>query len=290
MSGIELLLTGIIGFVAGILAGLLGIGGGVVLVPVLVALGANPLQAVATSSLSIVVISISGTIQNWLMKQVDLMRVLALGLPAIATSQIGVAIGDALPNRLLLIAFGMLLLANLYLISLRKQVVRDAQDREVNESLEPSESVKQSTQSTLKAGLMIGGSAGLLSGMLGVGGGVIMVPLQILLLNETLKRSIQTSLAVIVITALASASGHAGIWPWLGNQLQLYRWLGNGSPWPVAGNVLWQTGLALGLSGFVGAQISARLLPKLPERVVSILFRSLLVCLTIYTFWEALNV
>lgn len=55
------------GLFSGILAGLLGIGGGTVLVPLLVTLGYAPIQAVATSSLAILVTSISGSIQNWRM-------------------------------------------------------------------------------------------------------------------------------------------------------------------------------------------------------------------------------
>lgn len=58
---------GISGFFSGILAGFLGIGGGTVLVPLLVALGYEPIQAVATSALAITITALSGTLQNWRM-------------------------------------------------------------------------------------------------------------------------------------------------------------------------------------------------------------------------------
>lgn len=244
------------GLFAGILAGLLGIGGGTVLVPILVALGYAPVQAVATSSLAIVITSISGSIQNWRMGVLDFRRILYLGLPALITAQLGVFLADRLLEWVLLTAFGLLLLLNVYLVELRKRIVAQAAAGEA----------QAQTWNPAIASIFTGGTAGLLAGLFGVGGGVIMVPLQILLMGEPIKRAIQTSLGVIVLTAIAATAGHA-----------------------FNGNVLWLPGLILGLGGLVGAQLSTRLLPKLPDSTVSLLFRSLLLVLAIYIFWQAWN-
>ncbi|MEY3826166.1 MAG: hypothetical protein RLZZ148_980, partial [Cyanobacteriota bacterium] len=69
------------GFVSGLFAGLLGIGGGTILVAILLSMGYNYAQAVATSSLAIVMTSLSGSIQNWRMGYVRLEQVIWLGLP-----------------------------------------------------------------------------------------------------------------------------------------------------------------------------------------------------------------
>ncbi|CAA9408128.1 Uncharacterized UPF0721 integral membrane protein [uncultured Microcoleus sp.] len=114
------------------------------------------------------------------------------------------------------------------------------------------------------AKIATGSAAGLLAGLFGVGGGVIMVPLQILLLGESIKTAIQTSLGVIVITAISATAGHAA-----------------------RGNVLWVVGLILGGGGLLGVQVSTRFLPRLPDRIVSLAFRSLLAVLSIYVFWQA---
>ena len=114
------------------------------------------------------------------------------------------------------------------------------------------------------ARLFTGGAAGILAGLFGVGGGVIMVPLQILLFGEKIKTAIQTSLGVIVITAISACVGHA-----------------------LRGNVLLVQGLILGAGGFIGAQITARFLPTLSERVVSLLFRAFLALMSVYVFWQA---
>ncbi len=239
------------GLCSGILAGFLGIGGGTILVPIQVALGYIPVQAVATSSLAIVITAISGSIQNWRMGYLSFKRVMLLGFPAIITAQLGVELAARIPSYILLTAFALLLLLNIYLVELRKRLA--------NNQLQTSENFNPTL-----ARIFTGGTAGVLAGLFGVGGGVIMVPLQILLLGEAIKVAIQTSLGVIIITAISATIGHA------------YK-----------GNILWIEGLILGMGGLVGAQISTRFLPKLPDHIVSIAFRSLLGILSIYIFWQA---
>ena len=243
------------GFFAGSLAGLLGIGGGIVLVPMIVALGHNPSQAVATSSLVIFLTSLSGSMQNYLMGKLLWRRVFFLGFPSLFTAQIGAFLVSKISERYLLIAFGILLLVNIFLALARKRLVKSKL------------SLKQTSINPLWARIFTGSAAGLLAGLFGVGGGIIMVPLQMLLLAENIKTAIQTSLGVIVLTSLSSCLGHA------------YQ-----------GNVLWIEGIALGLGGLLGAQMSTRFLPKLADRLVSCFFNTLLIILAFYTFWQAFNI
>ena len=242
------------GLFSGLLAGLLGIGGGTVLVPLLVNLDYIPVQAVATSSLAIVITSLSGSLQNWRMGHLDLQRVILLGAPALITAQFGVHTVNLLPDYILLTTLGILLVINIFLGNLRQRLVTQA-------TLTPT---KTTNLSPRIARLGTGGTAGFLAGLFGIGGGVIMVPLQMLLLKETIKVAIQTSLGVVVITAISATIGHA-----------------------LQGNVLFPIGLILGFGGLVGSQISTSLLPKLPDRVVQFCLNGLLAILAVYTFWQA---
>src|SRR4028118_1330147 len=122
MTVSELLILGAAGLFAGILAGFLGIGGGTVLVPLLVALNYAPVQAVATSGLSIVITAISGSIQNWRMGYLSLSQVAGIGFPAAITAQIGVYLAGIFPPYLLLVSFGLLLWLNIYLVEVRKRL------------------------------------------------------------------------------------------------------------------------------------------------------------------------
>lgn len=272
MTPTELIALAIAGLVAGILAGFLGIGGGTVLVPILVALGYSPIQAVATSSWAIVITSISGSVQNWRMGFLDLHRVIYLGLPALITAQLGVLVADMLPGRLLLVGFGLFLIINVFLVEVRKQVVQRAKQAEEartqgadSDPKEPPPPASENPiQNPIASRIITGGLAGLMAGIFGIGGGVIMVPLQIVLLQEPIKLAIQTSLGVIVMTALSSTAGHA-----------------------FHGNVLWIPGVLLGAGGLLGVQMSTRVLPKLSEERVSLLFRTMLFLLAMYIFWQA---
>ncbi|NET72615.1 MAG: sulfite exporter TauE/SafE family protein [Sphaerospermopsis sp. SIO1G2] len=267
MTPIELIILALSGIFAGVLAGFLGIGGGTVLVPLLISLGNESIQSIATSSLSIVITASAGSIQNWRMGYLDIKNVLGMGLPALLTAQIGVLLANSFPEYILLSTFGLLLVSNIYLVELRKQVVakKKAAEAEIeNQEIADNTSNNVNQNKKFQHRIITGGTGGLLAGLFGVGGGVIMVPLQIILLNETIKKAIQTSLGVIVITAISATIGHA-----------------------YSGNVLWSTGLILGFGGLLGVQFSTRFLPKLPDKLVSLAFKSLLAILSTYIFWKA---
>lgn len=242
------------GIFSGLLAGLLGIGGGTVLVPILITMGYSYAQSVATSSLAIVITSLSGSFQNWRMGYLKWDKVVLLGLPGILTAFLGAYLVGQIPKYILEAAMGCLLLLTIYLSNLRQKL-----EQEVSRTT-------QKTANPVLSRLFTGGAAGLLSGLFGVGGGVIMVPLQMMFLDEKIKMAIQTSLGVIMITSISSCLGHAK-----------------------AGNVLFFEGMILGIGGLIGAQISTRFLPKLPEKVVQIAFYSLLLILSVYFFSRAWN-
>lgn len=254
----------VVGLLAGVLAGFLGIGGGTVMVPVMVALGLSGVQAVGTSTLAILVIALAGSVQNWRMGYLNLNNVLLLGLPAVVTSFLGTALANYFPEYVLLAAFGLFLLFNIYLIGVKKRVVSHAKQPPHSDEPASSKVEESLPMNPLLARGVIGGTAGFLAGLFGVGGGVVMVPLQILLLKEDIKTAIQTSLGAIVITGLSAC-----VWHSLNN------------------NVLFITGIILGVGGLVGVQISTRFLPKLPDRLVTFMFRMLLALLSIYFFYKA---
>jgi uncharacterized protein len=240
------------GLVSGMLAGVLGIGGGSVLVPLMVYIGFTPINAIGTSSLAILLTSLSGSIQNWRMGYIDWRKISLLGLPALLAAQLGAALAQYIPAHWLLFGFAAMMLTNIYLVGLKQQLMG-------------SNSSRSSTARHQLSRTITGSLAGLVAGLVGVGGGAIMVPLQMLLLGETIKVAIQTSLGVVVLTAVSATIGHS-----------------------INGHVLFSQGIILGIGGLFGAQLGTRYLPKLPDYVVSNLFRLTLLLTAIYSFSQGI--
>jgi uncharacterized protein len=99
-----------IGFVAGMIAGMFGVGGGVVFVPGLVILlGLNQVDAEATSLLAIVPVAIVGAYRQSGYGNLRLRDGLAVGALAVPFAALGVVIVNAVPERAIELAFAALI-------------------------------------------------------------------------------------------------------------------------------------------------------------------------------------
>jgi uncharacterized membrane protein YfcA len=113
-----------LGLVTGIVAGLLGVGGGLVVVPMLIVLfGASDLVAKGTSLAMMIPTAISGTIGNFRRRNVDLPAGLAIGVGACATSAFGVMTAvwvDPFVGNVLFAAFLAVIAARMIKDALKK--------------------------------------------------------------------------------------------------------------------------------------------------------------------------
>jgi hypothetical protein len=106
-----LLLAAAIGLFAGVLAGLFGVGGGILFVPTLtLVLGLTQLHAEATSLLAILPTAVAGAWRQRGYGNVRWRPALVLGLAAVAGVEGGVQIAEALPEHVLRRLFGVLML------------------------------------------------------------------------------------------------------------------------------------------------------------------------------------
>jgi uncharacterized protein len=102
--------------------------------------------------------------------------------------------------------------------------------------------------------LAVGTTAGLFSGLFGVGGGIVMVPLLVLWLGYGERRAAATSLAAIVVIAGVAVAVHA-----------------------IYGNVRVEEGLLIGLPAVGGVLAGTWLQQRVPQRTISLLFAAVLV-------------
>lgn len=101
----------LVGLAAGVVAGLLGIGGGALFVPGLVLfLGLSQLDAEATSLLAIIPVAIVGAAQQHRYGNLRLREGLTVGVLAVPGAVAGVSVANAVPERALEVSFAVLLL------------------------------------------------------------------------------------------------------------------------------------------------------------------------------------
>jgi uncharacterized protein len=102
----------VLGFAAGVLAGLFGVGGGILFVPTLVLVASlSQLEAEATSLLAIIPAVIAGAWQQQRYGNVRWRAAVVLGLSAIAGIEAGVRVAEALPEDVLRRLFAALMIA-----------------------------------------------------------------------------------------------------------------------------------------------------------------------------------
>jgi len=110
----------VIGILAGVVAGMLGVGGGILFVPALtIGLGLGQLEAEATSLLAVVPVALVGAWRQERYGNVALKEAAVIGTLSGLGVLAGVALANALPTRALKLAFAVLLLINAYQLSRR---------------------------------------------------------------------------------------------------------------------------------------------------------------------------
>ncbi len=185
-----LLLTGCLG---GFLAGLLGIGGGIILTPLqfflLESIGVAPKTAIvvsfATSLAIIFVTMLNSTRHHYNNGLVETKNLWILALLGFIGSVCGALIGTSLDVSILKVIFGLMCI----LSAVGMLVIKYPDD----DSLIDTNKIKY---------IILGLITGILSGLLGVGGGVIMIPALTLALHYPTHKAIGTSSATIIFTAL----------------------------------------------------------------------------------------
>lgn len=106
-----LIVVGLIGVAGGALAGLFGVGGGILFVPALaLVLGLTQLHAEASSLLAILPTALAGSIRQQRYGNIDVRAAVFVGIASIAGVEGGVQVAESLPESTLKRLFGILLL------------------------------------------------------------------------------------------------------------------------------------------------------------------------------------
>ena len=213
---LTILLTGIAGFLTGILSGMFGVGGAVVSTPAIRALGATPIAAVASTLPSILPSGISGTIAYRRAGLVQGRIVAWVAATGVVTAIGGSLLTDAVPGHghvLMIMTAGLVAFSA---FRLSRSPVRAPETIGVpapGDETPASPNVELVDHRPRREEwwrlALIGAAAGGLSGLLGIGGGLIMVPAFAGWVRLDLKEALGTSLACVALLAIPGTITHA---------------------------------------------------------------------------------
>jgi uncharacterized membrane protein YfcA len=197
------------GAASGFVSGLMGVGGGVIMVPLMVGyMGLTQHAAHGTSLAVMVFTGLASAIAYGWQGTLDLGVVIQLAIGTIVGARFGALLSTRVPAENLRRGFGLLVVV----IGLRMVLPLPVADP----------LVAAGSPAAIAATIVLGLLVGVLSGLMGVGGGIFMVPGMVLLFGMAQQEAQGVSLAVIVPTALSGAFTHrqqgnvaTDVVPWL---------------------------------------------------------------------------
>lgn len=264
-----------IGFAGGVLSGMLGVGGGIIFIPVLQYLGekiAIPNAflgkvALANSMCLVFISGIVASIKQYIKKEIQVLPILYISISGIIFStliSISIQQGDWYNKRMFQWIFLVFLLwSAVYFLFKNQWFVKN-------------EMKNTALQNPISLYFLIGSIAGSTVALSGLGGGIVMVPLFVWLLNLSMQSAATLSLSIIPILTL---------FPFVTYMLA--------SPITKTRHTIgyieldWIIPIAMGI--FIGTPMGMYFAKKIQQNHLRIIFASLTVFIITKTVWELLN-
>ena len=218
--------------IVGVSLGLIGSGGSILTVPILVyVLGVNPVLATAYSLFIVGSTALVGGVQSAIQKKVDFKTVLIFGIPSIAAVYATrMWLVPLIPKELFTIGglvitkpIALMLLFAVVMILASISMIRNGKQKEATDENAP---MKYNYPMILLEGSVVG----LLTGLVGAGGGFLIIPALVLLAKMPMKLAVGTSLFIIAAKSLIGFIGDLQ-----GSQVIDWKLLGSFTGFAVAG-------------------------------------------------------
>lgn len=270
----EWILLVFLGLTAGTLGSLMGLGGGIIIVPslmifssyVAILAGITPQVAVGTSLLIMIFTGLSSTLAYLKQKTVDLKSGWLFFAGSGPGALVGVYLNNGIAVQSFLIFFGAFIILVSFVLMVRKhlkplKLTKKGIKREyVNEA---GETIEYGYHPVVA--ISIAFIVGMCSGLFGIGGGSLMVPAMILLFGFPPHRAVATSMFMIFLSALLSSVSHIAL-----------------------GNVNWLYALALVPGAWTGGKLGAKINQRLKSDTVVNILRIFLIIIGLRLMYQGL--
>ncbi|HLW37147.1 MAG TPA: sulfite exporter TauE/SafE family protein [Candidatus Eremiobacteraceae bacterium] len=216
-----------LGLVAGTYGTVVGVGGGLLIVPVLIFAHFAPKQAVGTSMAVVFANAVSGSVLFLRQQRVEIRTGVMFALMGLPGTWLGAYVDQIINRRSFSLLLGLFLFVMAMRLLFGKLTAAEAGATGVN-------------RQRLWLALLAAFATGFLANLFGVGGGIIYVPTFLVILNFAAHVATATSTFTIALTALFGTVSHA-----------------------YYGDIIWGPAVALAVGAVAGAQIGARLAPRI---------------------------
>ncbi|MBD3170643.1 MAG: TSUP family transporter [candidate division Zixibacteria bacterium] len=245
---------------AGFVGAILGLGGGIVMVPVLTIIFDFPFKSAVGTSLTAIVLTSAGASSIYLKRgEVSLPAAYRLELFTVIGASIGGFSAIYIPQKALAISFAVILILTAYQMSAK--VIRAKLAGRKGADERGGWNFYDATPGNRITAYITSVFAGLVSALLGVGGGIVKVPILNLLLKAPIRMAVASSGLMIGITASAGA----------------IHYLNNGLVKPV-------TALIVAASVFIGARSGALIAKRIKTDYIKLAFSAVIIYTAIRIF------
>ena len=240
-----------LGFVAGVLGSIVGLGGGIIAVPAMTFAGFPPALAASNSLFAAFSNSVASTVSYARQKRVEFGIGIKLGLMCVPGTILGAFISDMMTPVAFQILFAFVLIASAVYIFVKRAVDEKPYNR-------------TALMMVISAGASF--FAGIISSLFGIGGGIVFVPLMVVGMGMSMKKAAPTSQFILLFASLSGVIVHSIL----------------GHP-----DFLQSGFLAIG--AFFGGLVGAKLSLSVKERNLKILISIVLVITAVKLFFDSLT-
>lgn len=185
-----------LGFVAGVLGSIVGLGGGIIAVPVMTFAGFPPALAVSNSLFAVFSNSVASTVSYARQKRVEFGIGIKLGLMCIPGTILGAFISDVMTPVAFQILFAFVLISSAIYIFVKRAVDEKPYNR-------------TALMMVISAGASF--FAGIISSLFGIGGGIVFVPLMVIGIGIPMRKAAPTSQLILMFASLSGLLVHSAL-------------------------------------------------------------------------------
>jgi uncharacterized protein len=242
----------LLGFIAGILGSIIGLGGGIITMPVLTFIGVPHTIAANSSLFAAFSNAVASTISYTKQRRIEFKIGLRLGLLSIPGTVLGALLSAQVTPPVFKILFGLVLIGSCYYIIVKRNIM-------------PKSTNTSAQMAILSAAISF--SAGLLSSFFGIGGGIVFVPLMIVGLGMVVKHATATSQLILLFSSFSGMIAHS-----------------------LLGHADYEYALLLSTGAFAGGLLGAKISVDIRESGIRILVCAAILIAAVKLFYDAFSI